>query len=128
MNSYSWMWEKYKGSLYMSTFDASSIFYGVAKDMGPSFGLEPLTVALLQPALDLSHKVLGGGDVWRFDSLDKPAVPETLDGFGNRNSHGVRGWTAFPEKNKLFAGMATWAQLNNTAKEAGGWEINELKG
>jgi hypothetical protein len=123
MNAYSWMWQQYKGSLYMSTFDASSLAQSAMQPLNPALmQLSPVTLALLQPVLDLNHKILGGGDVWRFDDPNTPAVPETLNGFGQPTSHGVRGWGAFPEKNKLYAGMATWANLKE------GWRVNQLQG
>jgi hypothetical protein len=128
-NAYSWMWEQYKGSLYMSTMDVTSLIKGAMPMLaGPMLGLSDETVDLLQPVFNVLWTVQGGGDVWRFDGLDRPAVPETLDGFGNKNAHGVRAWTAFPDKNKLFAGMATWANLNNSPKHSGGWEVNQLQG
>jgi hypothetical protein len=127
-NYYSWMWEKYKGSLYMSTFDASSMARVAGTILGPAFGISDETMELLKPVLNVTWTVLGGADVWRLDDPNLPAVPETLNGWGNKNAHGVRGWAAFEDKNKLMAGMATWANLNNTAQNAGGWEVNELKG
>jgi hypothetical protein len=128
-NFYSWMWEIYKGSLYMSTFDASSMVTGASDVLPDALNLSPETVELLKPVINLLHQVTGGGDVWRFDSLNTPAVPETLDAYGNKNTHGAsRSWGAFPEKNKLYAASATWANLNNTTGGRGGWQLNVLKG
>jgi hypothetical protein len=128
-NYYSWTWEKFKGSLYMSTFDGSSMANGMGPELGKDLlELSPQTIDLFRPVLNTIWNVQGGGDTWRFDTTDKPAVPENLDGFGNRNSHGVRGYGNFEDKGKLYAGMASWANLNNTAKNAGGWEVNQLQG
>jgi hypothetical protein len=122
-NYYSWMWVQYKGSLYMSTFDVSSVVQGVFKGFNPGVThLSDLTVSLLQPVLNLSHNTLGGADVWRFDDPNRPAVPENLDGFGNRNFHGVRAWGSFPDKDKLYAGMTSWRNLKE------GWRLNQLQG
>lgn len=122
-NTYNWMWTQYKGSLYMGTFDSTSVLDGTMEGLNPSLmQLSPLTVDLLKPLTKTLYTVFGGADTWRFDDPNLPAVPENLNGFGNRDSNGVRAWGAFPEQNKLLVGMATWANLKN------GWKLNQLQG
>ena len=62
------MWEHYKGSLYMSTFDSSTFMQSPAPAPAlavPVFGFSQETIDLVKPVADLNHAVLGGGDVWR---------------------------------------------------------------
>jgi hypothetical protein len=113
----------------MSTFDMSAAFdEGTAIPLAkPLLGVSDLTLDLLKPVMPIIHDVLGGGDVWRMGSPDLPAVPETLHAFGNKRALGIRAWVPFEDKNKLMAGTAAWANLNDDATNGGGWTLNALE-
>ncbi|MFJ6805776.1 hypothetical protein ACIQRK_06980 [Streptomyces anulatus] len=126
-NMYSWTFTTFKDKLYMATADATGLTTPAAFTTGPTYNFSQSTIDTLEkvtgPAL---YKSMGGGDVWRMDSPQKPAVAETLNGFNNRTQHGVRVFLPFEDKNFLFAGMAGSYNLQATKQNRGGWSLNKL--
>ncbi|WP_340540121.1 hypothetical protein [Nocardioides sp. GXZ039] len=129
-NYYSWQWTKFQGKLYLGTMDGSTLMndWIDAATGTKQLNLSPLTIDLLRPVLSGIHHTLRGGDVYTMNTPKSRAVPFDLHGFGNRLSHGVRGWVPFEDKGKLFAGSATFVNLLTTGPNAGGWEFNSIQG
>ncbi|MFF3553988.1 hypothetical protein ACWD4V_20070 [Streptomyces tsukubensis] len=126
-NAYSWTFTVFQDRLYMATFDSTGLITPGARFTAVNNGLSDLTRKKLESVVGPSMKAtLGGGDVWRMDDPAKPAVAETLDGFGNRSQHGVRVFLPFEDKGFLYAGMASSWNLRATTKDRGGWELNRL--
>ncbi|MGH7289184.1 MAG: hypothetical protein ACREI8_14320, partial [Myxococcota bacterium] len=104
-NMYNWTWTVLQDRLYMATFDISR-----SAPFGPLGGqvwrLSPLTQALLAVAADVNGVVNGGGDLWRLDSPDRPAVAEDLSGYGDRFNYGIRVMVPFEDKGFFLAGTA----------------------
>lgn len=126
-NMYSWTFSVFKDKLYMSTFDASGVTTPVAPFTAQVAGFSPMLRDSLQKVVGPVLKTtLGGGDVWRMDDPSRPAVAETLNGFGNRSEHGVRVFLPFEDKGHLYAGMAGSWNLRATDVDRGGWELNAL--
>ncbi|MFJ5830697.1 hypothetical protein [Streptomyces sp. NPDC093089] len=126
-NMYSWTFTTFQDKLYMSTADATGLMIPSAFTTQYSYGTSDATATALEkvvgPAL---FKTMGGGDVYRMDDPDKPAVAETLNGFGNRTQHGVRVFLPFEDKGFLWAGMAGSYNLKTTDKDRGGWSLDKL--
>ncbi|MFE0424307.1 hypothetical protein [Streptomyces sp. NPDC058953] len=126
-NSYAWTFTVFQDRLYMATFDSTGLITPGAHFTAVNNGLSDTTRRSLESVVGPSMKAtLGGGDVWRMDDPAKPAVAETLNGFGNRSQHGVRVFLPFEDKGFLYAGMASSWNLRATAKDRGGWELNRL--
>ncbi|MFH8619272.1 hypothetical protein ACH4E8_29980 [Streptomyces sp. NPDC017979] len=126
-NAYAWTFTVFQDRLYMATFDSTGLITPGAHFTAVNNGLSRTTKRSLESVVGPSLKAtLGGGDVWRMDDPARPAVPETLDGFGNRSQHGVRVFLPFEDKGLLYAGMASSWNLRATAKDRGGWELNRL--
>jgi hypothetical protein len=125
-NYYPWTWTVFHDHLYMATFDASDAspdtFAGLAAQPGV-LDLPPSAVGLLRPFTDVVFQRYAGGDIWRMDSPDSPAVPEDTTGFGNRYNYGIRVWVPFEDKGKLYGGTANPFNLRTGPVEAGGWEL-----
>ncbi|MFE7134697.1 hypothetical protein ACFVIM_27935 [Streptomyces sp. NPDC057638] len=126
-NSYAWTFTVFQDRLYMATFDNTGLITPGARFTAVNNGLSDTTRRYLETIAGPSLKAtLGGGDVWRMDDPAKPAVAETLDGFGNRSQHGVRVFLPFEDKGFLYAGMAAAWNLRATTRDRGGWELNRL--
>jgi len=125
---YNWIWQEYKGRLYQSQLDVSS---GV--DPGPAamvqvFGFKPETAELARPVLEALYHTTGGGDVYYWTDLNRPAYAENRNGWGNHNAIGTRVWNAVPERDKMYAGSIALDDLRpvGTNRNPGGWQIDEL--
>ncbi|MCF2533632.1 hypothetical protein [Yinghuangia soli] len=125
-NAYSWTFTVFENKLYMATADLSSIVGQVA----------PLSQALLQESdlFRLYQEYIegprlrdqyGGGDIWRMDNPESPAVAETLNGFGNASRWGVRIFLPFPQLGHFYAGMGGGDNLR-TGKDRGGFGVYKL--
>ncbi|MFE5858361.1 hypothetical protein ACFQ61_34735 [Streptomyces sp. NPDC056500] len=126
-NAYSWTFTVFQDRLYMATFDSSGLITPGSHFTAVNNGLSQTAKKNLELVVGPSLKAtLGGGDVWRMDDPAKPAVAETLNGFGNRSQQGVRVFLPFEDKGFLYAGMASSWNLRATAKDRGGWELNRL--
>jgi hypothetical protein len=112
-NQYEWTTWVFHDRLYVSTFDAIT----VAASVGPGgfacqrlwLDLEPETCGLLYGVTKSLAATESGGDLWRFDSPDKPAVPEDLRGQGTTSNHGIRLVALYPDK--FYVGTATMLNL-----------------
>lgn len=126
-NAYSWTFTVFQDRLYMATFDSSGLITPGSHFTAVNNGLSQAAKKSLELVVGPSLKAtLGGGDVWRMDDPAKPAVAETLNGFGNRSQQGVRVFLPFEDKGFLYAGMASSWNLRATARDRGGWELNRL--
>ncbi|MER5769121.1 hypothetical protein [Streptomyces sp. NPDC001985] len=126
-NSYAWTFTVFQDRLYMATFDGTGLITPGSHFTAVNNGLSQTAKRSLESVVGPSLKAtLGGGDVWRMDDPAKPAVAETLNGFGNRSQHGVRVFLPFEDKGFLYAGMASSWNLRATARDRGGWELNRL--
>lgn len=125
-NYYPWTWTLFQDRLYMATFDASSTspdtFAGLLAQRNV-LDLPPFAVGLLKPYNELVFQRYAGGDIWRMDAPDKPAVPEDTTGFGNRYNYGIRVWVPFEDKGKLYGGTVNPFNLRTGPLEPGGWEL-----
>ncbi|APR80071.1 Hypothetical protein A7982_05418 [Minicystis rosea] len=125
-NYYPWTWTLFQNKLYMATFDASDTspdtFAGLLAQPS-ALDLPPYAVGLLRPYTELVFERYAGGDIWRMDAPDKPAVPEDTSGFGNRYNYGIRVWVPFEDKGKLYGGTANPFNLRSGPSEPGGWEL-----
>jgi hypothetical protein len=63
-----------------------------------------------------------GADLWRFTDPEAPAVAETVDGFGNFASYGVRNMLRLNNGPDVILGTASSLNLEPTA----GWELHYL--
>jgi hypothetical protein len=126
-NFYDWTWTVLKNKLYMGTWDASGSISGEAPSIAEIYGggskLETLLEKILGP---IYRSALGGFDLWRLDSPDRPAVPETLHGYDDRSQYGVRTMVPFPDKGFFMAGTAGADNLRTGAVDPGGAEILKL--
>jgi len=94
-NEYIWQMAVFNGHLFVGTYDAS----------------------IFQQTPD------AGGDLWRFDSSDSPAVNEDYQGLGDRFNYGIRAMDALDDSSALVVGMANPFNL----RPGGGWELRRLK-
>jgi hypothetical protein len=126
-NAYSWTFTVFQDKLYMGTFDLTGLITPSAPFTKVNDGLSETSEKLLQTVVGPSLKAtLGGGDVWRMDDPNRPAVAETLNGFGNSSDHGVRVFLPFPDKGLVYAGMASSWNLKSTGPARGGWNLLKL--
>jgi hypothetical protein len=126
-NFYDWTWTVLRNKLYMGTWDASGAIPGDAPSIAEIYGAGPKLETLLQTILGpIYRSALGGFDLWRLDSPDRPAVPETLNGYDDRSQYGVRTMVPFPDKGFFMAGTAGADNLRTGAVDPGGAEILKL--
>lgn len=115
-NTYLWAIQA-NDSLYLGTNDnryVLDIDLGIiTEDAGES--LLPGLATILQ--LDEARGY--GGDLWRFDSPDAAAVPESVDGIENLLNYGIRTMITLDGGSDLVLGMANAMNL----EPMGGWEL-----
>lgn len=69
---------------------------------------------------------MAGADLWRFDSADARARPETTDGLGNPANYGIR--TMVADDDVLHVGTANPMNLlTGEQGPSGGWELWQLE-
>ena len=119
-NNYTWTMGVTGNSLFIGTMDWSYLFDDLVNNMADLFSMQ-----IPQSVLDQVQGItrLHGADLWRFDSANRFAVAESLNGAGNPTSYGVRSMVA--EKNVMYVGMANPMNLV-PGPEGGGWELIEL--
>lgn len=117
-NDYTWTMVKYRGSLYLGTFDVSGGMLAIRDETDCQ--LSCFVLRTLSEHATLSKEV-PGFDLYRFDSTDRPAVAVTLDGFGNPANNGVR--NAMVVGDDLYIGSSTYSNID---AEQGGWELFKL--
>lgn len=126
-NQYSWTFSVFKDKLYMATFDGSGAIAPSAFSAQRSYGMSDSTRTAMETVVGPSlFKTSGGADVWRMDDPEKPAVPETLTGFGNHAQHGVRVFLPFEDKGFMLAGTAATWNLRAGDTDRGGWSVEKL--
>ncbi len=137
-NTYTWAMSTYNGSLFVGTFDWSFLLSDMARSSNMLAGLNflqsgPPVVGGLQNFLrqgslnSLLQQFLFGADMWRFDSTMLPAVPQTLNGFGNYLNYGFR--TMLNTNGSLIVGTANPMNLRTgPSQPEGGWELWSLSG
>lgn len=118
-NDYTWTMIKYRGSLYVGTFDVSG---GLKAIQGESdCWLSCYVLRTLAEHADLDAEI-SGYDLYRFDDSASPAVAVTKDGFANPSSNGVR--NAFVAHGNLYIGTSSYSNLD---VKKGGWELLKLR-
>ncbi|SEL79404.1 hypothetical protein [Streptacidiphilus jiangxiensis] len=126
-NAYAWTFTVFQNKLYMATFDETGLISPSAPFTKTDIGFTSTTEQLLQNVVGPSLKAtLGGGDVWRMDDPNQPAVAETLNGFGDSSEHGVRVFLPFEDKGELYAGLASAYNLDSSTVNRGGWVLDRL--
>ncbi|MEV6105815.1 hypothetical protein AB0M28_14015 [Streptomyces sp. NPDC051940] len=127
-NIYSWTFQVFQDKLYMATADMSGSLMATAFSVDAAYDVSDATVTSLEKVIGPTlFNTIGGGDVWRMDDPEKPAVAETLTGFGNHAQHGVRVFLPFEDKGVLYAGMGGGYNLRDGDNSKGGWSVNALK-
>ncbi|MFE1908982.1 hypothetical protein ACFW96_35745 [Streptomyces gardneri] len=125
-NAYSWTFTVFKDKLYMATADTSGMVSQVAplskKILGWGNAFEAFQEHVEGPRLRNKY---GGGDLWRMDSPNTPAVAETLDGFGNKSRWGVRIFLPFEDRGFFYAGAGAGDNLRSTG-DRGGFGVYKL--
>lgn len=123
-NWYTWTAHVFDDKLYFATFDASGVVAPSAPIGAQTLDLSPATEQLFERILGPElQDTLGGGDLWRMDSLQKPAVAEDLNGYGDRSSHGIRVIASYPDKGFFYAGTAADHNLRWGGENPGGFEF-----
>lgn len=116
LNNYTWSMLVHNGRLFVGTGDQSYITYDRAQILGQN---PVLLWILLSPFF--------GGDLWRFEDADSPAVAENLHGLGNYTNWGVR--TMIADGDMIYAGTANPMSLLTDPTDnipEGGWELLQL--
>lgn len=133
-NTYTWSAAVYKQKAYFGTFDWSYLVADGLPNIAAALGvtLPDNAAALLQQYMGVGQPYFGA-DIWRFDSVNAPAVAETNNGLGNYLNYGVR--TMYGGSDYLFAGTANPMNLKTggtsafgSSGPAGGWELRQLTG
>lgn len=114
---YNWTYTVLQNRLYMATFDASGVVPTTVPLAAQVFELSPLTQALLTALGTISLAGNGGGDLWRLDSPNSPAVAEDLSGYGDRLNYGIRIMIPFEDKGFFLGGTAGATNLEK------GWQM-----
>ena len=117
-NNYTWWMEVYHGRLFVGTMDW---LYLATEGFTENFGGE--IPEMIQGAIQHFE----GADLYRFNSLDSPAVPVSLSGVGNYTSYGIR---AMVSDDALYLGMANPMNLLTDPSDQipeGGWELIKLR-
>lgn len=125
-NAYTWTMDVYKESLFLGTFDWSSVAVGSILE-GSIVDLIPQALEIITPDESINALIqyplaTVGADLWRFDDTTSPARPETLGGFSNWSNYGIRSLFSGEE---LCVGTANPFNLRaGTADNTdGGWEL-----
>ncbi len=116
LNNYTWSMAVFQDRLFVGTLDQSYVTYDMAELIGVS---RPLLWLLLSPYF--------GGDLWRFDDAEAPALAEHLNGLNNYTNWGIRTLLSTPDA--LYAGTANPMNLLTSTADnipEGGWELLRL--
>jgi hypothetical protein len=116
LNNYTWSMLVHNNRLFVGIGDQSYLTYDRAEILGQN---PVLLWILLSPYF--------GGDLWRFEDADTPAVPEDLHGLGNYTNWGVR--TLIADGDTIYAGTANPMSLLTDPTDnipEGGWELLRL--
>ena len=119
LNDYTWTMIKYRGSLYVGTFDVSGGLQVVRDELDCQLSCYVLRTLADHVDLDAEEP---GYDLYRFDDSVNPAVAVTRNGFANPASNGVR--NAFVVNSDLYIGTSSYSNLD---VEQGGWELLKLR-
>jgi hypothetical protein len=109
-NNYDWIMTVTDGKLFVGTMDWSYL----AKDILPA-GSNPIDPSLF------------GGELWEFDSPNKPAKAVSTNGIDNYLNYGVRNMVG--DGKTLYLGMANPMNLRtdpNDGVPLGGWELVQM--
>ncbi len=110
-NVYSWYTGAHDGWYYVGTYDMAGMLMDILDEYYPS-GLPPETAAVLEQTFwgpDALRR--GGFDLWRTkDGINW--APVVLDGFGDRDNYGIRGFKSSP-----------WGAILGVANAVDGFEI-----
>lgn len=117
-NAYEWSMQVFEASLYFGTFDWSQVARVAIESMLPPDFPEAARDLYRNLAGDLLEQE--GGDLYRFDSNNDPAIAESLSGVGNQTNYGIR--TIIKGDYSLFLGTANPMNLHPD----GGWELLRL--
>lgn len=119
-NNYTWTMSVYQHQLFIGTMDWS---YFVGEEV-PEF--LDLTAGFIPKGLLQLPTHFYGADLFRIQSSQIPAAPESLAGIGNYTSYGIR---TMLSDNALYLGMANPMNLltdPNDDLPEGGWELIKL--
>jgi hypothetical protein len=116
LNIYNWNWVVLGDRLYMATADINNpgTFVPMATQI---FDLGPVGQAVTDASLRVNFALQGGGDLWRLDSPNTPAVPEDTRGFGNQLNFGLRFITVHESQGFFYGGTAGAYNLKK------GWQV-----
>jgi len=118
LNDYTFTLIKWNNKLYLGTFDVSG---GVKTLMDENVDVKGSEVLRTVGKQINEGDFYPGFDLYRFDSADSPAKAETLTGFDNPCSNGVR--NAIVMNGDLYIGTTTDSNLDY---KRGGWHIYRL--
>jgi hypothetical protein len=116
-NNYTWWMELYHGRLFIGTMDFLYVAGGILEEQG---------IILSDEIKNFAHQ-FSGADLYRFTSLDTPAIPVSISGVGNYTNYGVRTMVA---DDFLYIGTANAMNLMTDPsddKPEGGWELLKLR-
>src|SRR5262249_19260355 len=116
LNIYNWNWVVFGDRLYMATADIDNpgTFVPLAAQI---FDLGPVGQAITDASLRVNFALQGGGDLWRLDSPNTPAVPEDMTGFGKKLNFGPRFITSHEHQGFFYGGTAGSYNLRK------GWQV-----
>jgi hypothetical protein len=110
-NTYSWFTGDYDGWYYVGTYDMAGMLEDMLDEYYPA-GLPPEVAQVLELTFwgpDALRR--GGFDIWRTkDGINW--VPVILDGFGDRDNYGIRGFKASP-----------WGLITGVANAVDGFQL-----
>jgi hypothetical protein len=115
---YIWRGAVHEGTLYIGTFDSSSLLPFMDRSIWPPWVRNSLNHEVLERFLELR----GGCNLWRTTDGDR-WVPVTRNGFGNPYNWGVR--TLLSSPIGLFVGTANPFGPKVAISGPGGWRFEE---
>lgn len=125
-NMYVWSMRVFDNQLYAGTFDISlpeqtdGLFSSVNKLVNTLAGRDPYATDFDIQEILRSESNIPGADLFRFPDTNSPAVPETVDCFGNHAGYGIRNMIV--AQDALYVGTASSYNLH----PHGGWELYKL--
>jgi hypothetical protein len=117
-NNYTWWMDFYHGRLFVGTMDWSFLL---------AQGLETFAGVTIPQSIQNLAQHFYGADLYRFDSLDYPALPVSLSGVGNYTNYGIR---TMVSDDFLYLGTANPMNILTDptgGKPLGGWELRKLQ-
>jgi hypothetical protein len=130
-NNYTWTMTVAGGKLYVGTMDWSYISKDLAQSTAQLLGINGPAAADLGDASALADDPaptqVFGGDLFAFDSTNKPARVVDNSGLGNYLNYGIRNMLA--DGSTLYLGMANPMNLRTDPDDdipEGGWELIRL--